>query len=316
MDPRLGWLTTFVAVAEELHFGRAAERLHLSTSATSRHVQLLEEAVGRTLFRRSTRAVHLTETGRRLYADTADALATVERGLRAAAGTEPRFISVGYTGAAEADLIPYLAVTWREAELGPLRLLPLPSATQVAALAEGTLDVGIQWEGPGGPGFEVVPLAVEPVHIALPADHPCAGREVIPLTDLAADRWLMAADASDLSMRNRFVDTCRRHGFVPDIRDVATGQGAQVAMVAGGHGLCLVSSVTLSNPTISGIAFARLHEIEATMVAVTTADPPPTVRRLVRTLQHRCLETAATAASGSSRQPTGSWGSDPRAARR
>lgn len=302
VDARLSWLTTFVAVAEELHFGRAAVRLHLSTSAASRHVQQLEEALGEPLFRRSTRAVHLTQAGRHLYADIAGALGTLEQGLRAAAGTAPRSISVAYTGALEADLIPYLATAWDETVHGSLRLHPLASATQSAAIADGTLDVGIQWEGPVGSSFEVTPLWVEPLHVAMPANHPYAGRETIPLVDLASERWLMAADASDLAVRSRFVETCRRHGFRPDIRDVATGHVAQVTLVAAGHGVCLVPSVAVASPMLRGVAFAQLHQVQATLVAVTSPMPRPAVRRLVHVVADRLaagpLDLASTARAG------------------
>ncbi|MDY7106271.1 MAG: LysR substrate-binding domain-containing protein [Actinomycetota bacterium] len=282
MDPRLSWLTTFVAVAEERHFGRAARRVNLSRSAVSRHVRQLEQTVGVPLFRRTTREVTLTDEGRRLHHELADAVDLVERSLRRTAAGHA--IRLAYTGAAELRLIPHLARRWNEMGHGHLQLLAAGSAAQLEGIAAGTIDAGVQWEGPVGPAFSVTPIHTEVAHIAVPADHPLAGHDDVPLLAFADEEWLMATDASDSSARRFLITTCRRHGFEPRILDAAIGHSAQMSLVAAGYGLAIVPSVALSNPGLAPVAIVRVRDVTLSFVAVTQRQPRPLVHRLVEVL--------------------------------
>lgn len=283
VDPRLSWLRSFVAVAEELHFRSAAERLHLSTSALSRHIRLLEETVRAELFRRTTRTVHLTDAGRRLYGEVRAPIEAITRALGDVDGSAGGAVRVAYTGAASREIIPRFTAMWGERDDVELQLMPTSSSSQLEGLVDGTIDVGIHWEGPRSDQFVVVTLATEAMHIALPGRHRCAGSEEVPLCELEHDEWLMAVDASDLVVRMGFVERCEREGFTPRIRSAATGNEAQLTLVGAGHGLCIVpaAATEIARP---GVAYARLRGEEVRLVAVTRSPISPRCRAVVDAL--------------------------------
>lgn len=284
MDLRLSWLQSFLVVAEELHFARAARRLHVSPSALSRQIRHLEDVLGVELFRRSSRSVGLTEDGRRLFRELREPIADLERALGRNDPDRSSGPSLSYTGAVATTLIPALVARWSSVAAAPLRLLPAGSSAQLDGLRLGTTDVGIQWEGPTGDEFLIHPLRTTPMWIALPAGHRLAGDPELPLEFLAEDTWLLAADHSDLTVRDSLRRRCEGAGFRPRIRNAATGVDAQLALVGAGQGICLVSetAVQVSRPAVS-FAMVSGHSME--LVAVTRVGDDPLVRRVVELLR-------------------------------
>lgn len=263
-----------MAVAEELHFGRAADRLHRSTSSVSRHIGSLETVVGSPLLRRTSRQVHLTEAGRTLYADTADAVGVLRRAL-SAVRPKTREVRIGYVSAAAESLIPRLAALLEVSHPDvKLRLSPSSSSAQVEAMLAGQMDLAVQWAigAPRlAPGLRATVLAHESLAVAVPPHHRLAGFPDVELADLADEPWLMAADASDHILREAFVAACRATGFTPRVVAAATGLHAQLTLVAAGHGICVVPS-TAGQALAAHVSLAPLRGLDATLVAVTTAD--------------------------------------------
>lgn len=286
MDPRLSWLTSFVAVAEELHFGRAAERLHLSTSAVSRHVRLLEDALGAPLFERTSRSVLLTTEGRRIHGEIAVPVATIRSAFSRADAA--RTLCVTYVSAPGERMIPEAAARFGADPLGvPLRLLPASSSEQRTALTDGRADMGIQWTLPGAPApadLEMTPIRDEPLMVALPSRHPFASSTELRLADLADEDWLMAVDSSDLALRQGFVTACQRAGFLPRIRSEATGFKAQLSLVAAARGICFAPAVARDTGSYP-VTFVRIHELSVTLVAVTRPAPNRHLRRFIELLR-------------------------------
>ncbi len=289
MDPRLSWLTSFVTVAEELHFGRAAERLHLSTSAVSRHVRLLEEAMSVPLFERTSRSVLLTPQGRRVYGEIAVPVATIDGALRRTGiGADGGTISVAYVSAPGERMIPRAAAMFAGDPLGvELRLLPASSSEQRSGLLEGRVDIGVQWMLPGAPvpsGLEMTPIRDEPLVVALPPDHHYANSHDLRLVDLAGEDWLMAVDSSDLALRQGFVAACQRAGFLPRIRGEATGFKAQLSLVAAGRGVCFAPAAAQETDGF-GVCFVRIHDLHVSLVAMTRPAPGRAMLRFVELLR-------------------------------
>jgi DNA-binding transcriptional LysR family regulator len=284
IDVRLSWLRTFVAVAEERHFGRAAARVGHSDSAVSRHIRQLEAAVAGPLFERTTRVVALTARGRRLYLEVAPAVESLTGALSPA--DHPSLpIVVGYVGAASEHLVPAMAARWSLQSDVELRLVPASSAAQLDAIRDGTIDVGLQWHGPS-PGDELAsePLLTEPMRVAVPLSHAAAEEGDADLGELASETWLMAADRTDLVVREHLVASCRASGFVPRIKDAATGHAAQLHLVAAGRGICLVPRTALRDCRLP-VSFLRIRNEQVRLVAVTGSRPRPHVAELVRMLQ-------------------------------
>ncbi|WP_413099357.1 LysR family transcriptional regulator [Streptomyces sp. Inha503] len=236
MDVDLRKLRYFVAVAEELHFGRAAERLHIAQPALSRQVRALEDDLGVRLLRRDRRATALTPAGARLLDEAGPLLAASQAMVRrvAAAAADTPVFTIGF--------MPGITVTPAVRALKArhpglsVRLLRTSWDDQVAVLRDGRADVSIVRLPIDQSGLRVQPLFTEPRVAVVPADHPLAARSAITVDGLADDHLLQDPDA------------------VPEWRDVArelrTGERAEVPpihsveekleLVAAGAGICVL----------------------------------------------------------------------------
>lgn len=178
-------LTGFVAVAEELHFGRAAERLRMTQPPLSRQIQLLERELGVSLLDRSSRTVRLTAAGRAFLADARRLLADADRStaaVRSISAGQSGVLRIGFTAA---SAYAGLDVVLRAAQaLGPgvaVDLAELVTADQLDALSRGTLDLGLCRPAAGHRDLATRDLFSEPFVVAVPTAHPLA-RETGPVT--------------------------------------------------------------------------------------------------------------------------------------
>jgi len=184
-------LRSFLAVADELHFGRAAERLGIAQSAVSQQIRRLEDAAGAQLTRTSRR-VALTPAGQVLREGAERVVADLDRVLvrtRAAQAGEIGTIVLGAQGAALNKLVPSIIARLTQRAPGlRVDLRQLTSEEQAAGLLTGALDVGLVREVDPRPGLQLEVLLQEPVHAVLPATHPLAKRPTIGLSELADER--------------------------------------------------------------------------------------------------------------------------------
>src|SRR5919197_2022691 len=171
MGMELRDLEIVVALSEELHFGRAAERVHLSQPALTQALGRLESRLQAPLFERTSRRVSLTPAGaallpraRRLLEQAAEAVQLVRRVARGEEGG----VRLGVVGSAMLELLPQLVREVRAQQQGiELDIREAVSAEQVAALRAGQLDLGILHTGLAPDGLEALPLRAEPLAIAL-----------------------------------------------------------------------------------------------------------------------------------------------------
>ncbi len=184
----LSHLRCFVAVAEELHFGRAAARLNLTQPPLSRQIQLLEHTLDVKLLERTSRSVSLTRAGHSFLPEARRLLRLAEGAALAARRTasgDVGSITLGFTAASGYDFLPRLITQFREAAPGiDLVLKEMVSTDQFESLASGLIDVGLV-----RPTFnrrEVVSLCVvrEPLMIAAPEGHPLTRAPEVQLADL------------------------------------------------------------------------------------------------------------------------------------
>lgn len=186
----------FVAVAEELHFGRAAARLHMAQPPLSQRIRALEEELGARLFARTSRKVALTPAGEAFWRDAAALLDQAgkarETARRVASGLAGR-IAVGFVNPAmDAFLSDALAAFRLAAPDVELGLREMPTREQLDALAGGRLDVGfVRHVGQDIPGAAVAVVSREPYLLALPAGHPLARRARVPLAALGGTPLVM-----------------------------------------------------------------------------------------------------------------------------
>jgi DNA-binding transcriptional LysR family regulator len=239
-------LRYFVAVAEELHFTRAAERLGIKQPPLSLQIRQLESELGTRLFRRLTRGIELTETGALLLEEARRSLDQIEQikaGVQSRARGETGRIHVGLASATYFQpLIPTIIREYRERYPGVL-LSPQTtvSALMVAGLQSGEIDVAfVRPPIINGEGLTVIPLIEEPMLIVLPATHPLASRAAVPLAALAQEKWILLPRVMSPGAYDAIIASFQREGFSPNVEQEAPQIPSIVYMVAAGFGVSIV----------------------------------------------------------------------------
>jgi DNA-binding transcriptional LysR family regulator len=206
-------LSYFVTVAEELHFGRAAERLHIVQSAVSQQIQRLERELGAELFDRSPRHVRLTGAGERLLPEARAVLAAADR-ARASVAPPPGLRIGTSTGLGE-HLDRVLGAFAERAPGVPVELISLVAEERLARVASARLDAAFVRAVEPVPGVRVLPLWPDPLVAALPASHPLAGRPEIGVEELAALPLSITARRNNPALVDLVVGACHEAGFEP-----------------------------------------------------------------------------------------------------
>lgn len=281
-------LRYFVAVAEECHFGRAAERLHIAQPPLSQQIKALEGELGVVLLTRSTRKVELTAAGSRYLERARAVLASVEEAgaeaVRVDAGEIGR-VSVGFTGSATYELVPTLtralAADLPEVELELRGEMLTPD--QVNALVEGSLDIGFLRPPVRQPDLDVWLLRREPLIAVLPEAHPLAAAETVRLADLRDEPFICYPSHHRSVVYEAVFDACQRAGFRPsEVVEVAE-TSTLVVFVAAGLGVALVPA-SVQHLKITGATYRALagttEEVELA-VATRAHERSPLVARVL-----------------------------------
>ena len=237
-------LRCFVAVSEELHFGRAAERLHLTQPPVSLAIKELEEELGVTLLERTSRRIALTQAGEDALRDARAVLAAADtlrkRALEAAQGLMGS-LSLGFISLpAYSFLPPMLHAFTEDYQRVNVSLLEGTTDQIIHDVESGRLDVGLVFRTPDLPAALNSRLVhTEPLLVALPASHPLAGGTRIALEKLSNERFLGFERHQGPMMFDAIVATCMRHGFSPKLFP-ARQMHTIVSLVSGGIGVALV----------------------------------------------------------------------------
>jgi len=277
-------LRYFVAVAEELHFGRAAARLRVAQPALSQQIKQLEAELGVMLLARTKRRVALTEPGRLFLPEArrtlVHAAAAADVARRAAEGHAGR-LRIGYVDSALWGVFPAVLGAYRETHPAVhLSLLERLPAQQLAGLRSGDLDVGIGPTSPTERGLDAELLSEDRIMLSLPAAHRLAAREAIELPDLAEEPWVLVNARTPSRLRDAAIAACVRAGFTPRVAQEARQLDALVALVSAGLGVTFVPSTAERMPR-AGVAFRPLRGVDLTfrLYAVwRRGETPPTVR--------------------------------------
>jgi len=237
-------LRYFCAVADELHFGRAAARLGLSQPPLSLQVRQLEEMVGARLFDRHSRSVALTDAGRALRESAGRILRDVDAAMAAA-----RQAGSGEAGELRVAFAPTLMLStfadmirrYRARHPGVrLDLRELASAEQTAALLRGDVDIGFAREAGPDARLNVEPIAREPLMIALNRDHPRARQARVPVAALAPDPWVLFPRAIAPLLHDHVLRLCQDAGFVPRVVQESRETYTTVGLVGAGVGVTII----------------------------------------------------------------------------
>lgn len=275
--PDLRRLRYFVAVAEELHFGRAARRLNVSQPPLSVQIRTLEREIGTPLLVRTQRRVELTEAGRVLLDEARRLLeqaeAAVVHARRAAEGAVGR-LAIGFVSTVDYSILPPLVRRFRQKHPGiALKLLELTGDRQQALLQSGELDLGLSILPSPSPGLTMRPVFREPLIAAVPASHPLAGRRRTALRSLAAEAFIQFPRELAPGLYDLAIAACQRAGFTPHLAQEAIQMQTILGLVAAGLGVALVPRCMskLQRPEVRYLALdARGFEVET--VALWHAD--------------------------------------------
>lgn len=242
-------LRCFVAVAEELHFARAAERLHIEQSPLSRTIRQLEDELGVRLFERNSRGTRLTWPGQVFLEEVRRVLATAEQArnsVRAAAAGYRGLLRIALSdGISPPHLSNLLARCREEAPEVELRLSEMPLALQLKGLRDGLYDAGFAKAGDPGDGLVATPAWSESLVIAVPARHPLlAHRELLLAEVLRYPLVLCDPDVCEGCSRqvNKVLRTADRE---PEVAELVGTHGLMMALVAAGYGLGLTTETQL-----------------------------------------------------------------------
>ena len=261
-------LRYFVAVAEQLHFARAAESLHVTQPALSHQIKALEDDIGVRLFDRTKREVTLTNAGSYFLQEAQLALKQAERAQTVAqrvARGQLGSLRVGYVPSAVfTGILSQIASEFRQhAPEIQLLLEELFNPEQLIKIADGTLDAGIirlpiEHEQPH---LETKLLIKERMVIAIGEDHPAAALKEISVRDLRNESFIAWKGVQPLTLNDHLLALAQAGGFPLRIAQSAPTLPAMIALVGGGAGIALVPE-SLRNINIPSVCFRPLADLE------------------------------------------------------
>ncbi|WAI81399.1 MULTISPECIES: LysR family transcriptional regulator [Achromobacter] len=239
-------LRYFTAVAEELHFTRAAARLGIGQPPLSQQIQQLEREIGTPLFLRLPRGVDLTEAGARFLEDARAILASADRAIdtaRRLGRGERGAITVGFT--ASAVFHPYLPRAIRAyRDRYPDVRVTLTESNTISLLRGLRLgEVDVAFVRPPyllDPEFESERVLDEPMLVALPPDHPLSRRRSVPIAALADEDFVLYPRPIGAGLYDAIQSACQRAGFAPRVIQEAPQMASIVSLVAAGVGISVV----------------------------------------------------------------------------
>lgn len=275
----------FVAVAEELHFGRAAERLHIAQPSLSHQVRRLEQQLGVSLLERTSRRVELTDAGRKLLTEGRRLLAHSERVTRMVRAASAERLTVGFYGSAASELLPELLRSFGEehpnVEVSVRELM----LDRIDELLAGGVDVAFTRLLPGQADLEVEVIASEPRLVALPRGHALAGRSELCFADLRAESFITnpAVEASAPPMR--WLSEQARHGLPGRVAARAASVQEILTLVAARKGVCLVPRSVARHYPRADVAYVRVSDADPAVVSLAWAgaEVPPVVQAFIET---------------------------------
>ncbi|WP_330184240.1 LysR family transcriptional regulator [Nocardia sp. NBC_01503] len=299
IDTRL--LRYFVAVAEEGHVTRAAQRLYLSQPALTKQIKQLENQLGVQLFTRSRTGMTLTEPGR-VFAEHAPVLLAgwdrMLRDTKSGASRAGKVLRIGFIASAANEFTPEIVSAFRRAHPGwRIDMRQTGWTDPSAGLADGDVDAAlVRLPFPGHDGYRVQELFTEPRWLALPADHPLAALREIEFRAVWEEPFV-ASPPENGWWRDFWIGTDARPADTAVIGAIARNTDEWLTAIANGFGLSFTPASSARYYPRPGIAYRPVHGIGPSRVAVAwpaSAETPPVVRDFIRCCVQACAESPLT----------------------
>jgi DNA-binding transcriptional LysR family regulator len=260
----------FVAVAEELHFGRAAARLHIAQPSLSHEIRKLEQHLGVTLLDRSSRRVELTPAGRELLAQGRRLLADSQRAISSTRAAATERLTVGFYGSA-GTLLPEILTAFagrHPAVKVSVRELLLGGLTDIL---NGSVDIAFTRLIPGQAELEVEVIATEQRLVALPRQHPLAARQSLTLAELSDESFIINPVDRDSGPPIRWLTEQQRHGLPGRVAAEAESVQEILTLVASGRGVCLVPAPVARHYPRADVSYVPVADAEPAVVSLAWA---------------------------------------------
>ena len=266
-------LRAFLVVAEECHFGRAAERLGISLAQVSQRIRRLEEDLNAQLLTRTTRTVVVTEIGRELEAEGRNLLSQVDgvvQHIRRLGSGQEGELRLGVIGSVSYTLLPRI-VQILEATMPRIKLkvdAGMFTPDQEQALIDRSIDIGLLRLPIRNPGLVYRTVASDPLVLVLATGHPLAKKTEVLLEDLRGEAFITYPHASGSVVREAALRQCERNGFIPHSLLEISDTGTLIGLVASGLGVALVPR-SAQSLRISGVKYINLNLTENIDIALT-----------------------------------------------
>lgn len=290
-------LRYFIAVAEELNFTRAAEKLHIAQPPLSQQIQQLETELGFQLFHRTKRTVVLTEAGQVFFEESQKIMQQVDRAIQLGQQTsrgELGQLTIGFVSSAAHNVVPAILQQFRT--LHPLLKLELREMTtneQLQRLQDGQIDIGFI-RPPVADGINSEIIFQETLIVALPQAHRMAQNTKVELRQLAKEPFILFPRSLAPGLYDPIVSFCQQAGFSPIAAQEAIQMQTIVSLVAASMGVAIVPE-SMQNFQRCGVVYKPLQE-ESPIVSIALIwrdNPTPAVQRFLQTA--RDLSTDLTA---------------------
>jgi DNA-binding transcriptional LysR family regulator len=275
----------FVAVAEELHFGRAAERLHIAQPSLSQQIRRLEQQLGVTLLERNSRNVRLTRAGEAFLREGRRALAQAQRAVSATRAAGAELLTVGFYGSAGRALLPGVLAAFHERQ--PVTDVSVREILfgSIEEILDGKVDLAFTRLLPGQTELDVEVIATEPRLVALANTHPLAMRETLTFADLRGESFIVNPMVSHGGPPARWLAEQRRHGLPGRVAAEARSPQEILALVGAGRGVCLVPAAAALHDRRPDVTYVPVTDAEPAVVSLACLPgrASPTVKAFVAT---------------------------------
>jgi len=287
-------LRYFIAVAEELNFTRAAEKLHIAQPPLSQQIQHLEAELGFQLFRRTKRTVHLTAAGQVFFEEAGKILQQVDRAIQLGRQTsrgELGQLTIGFVSSAAHNVVPAILQAFRtRCPAVKLELHELTTNEQLQRLRFGQIDIGFVRPPVEEDGINSEIVFREPLIVALPETHHLADRTHLELRELSTEPFILFPRSQAPGLYDAIVSLCQQAGFSPIAAQEAIQMQTIVSLVAAEMGVAIVPA-SMQNFQRNGVVYKSLPE-STCIVAIALiwrSDPTAAVQRFleVARLQQR-----------------------------
>jgi DNA-binding transcriptional LysR family regulator len=291
-DIELRHLRYFVAVAEELHFGRAAERLHLSQPPLSQQIRKLEEMLGYQLFKRTSRSVSMTAAGLAFLESARRTLRNMNRDVeetRSIGRGEVGSLHIGFVGSAMLTRLPAILRAYREAyPRVRLHLHESFTARVIEGLENGTLDAGILRDGEPVRALNVSTIWTEPFVAVLPATHRCARQKSISPAALRDEHFIYYPRSAGARAFDKPLAIFEQYGFRPQIFQEAPHWLTILRLIGAGLGVSVAPDCVrrIAAPDVVCLTLRDANVVSNVELALLAGESRTVVERFAQIVTH------------------------------